>query len=108
MSEPRERLLVYLNHSDRLDLLADFKAIEAEAREEGMLRQLERSLQDEHNEPVVLGAKARGLDVEKLRQRDSQSEPDEYWTGWNDALDAVKRLSVEPGAFSDSFDGTPT
>jgi len=30
--------------------------------------------------------------VERLRQRDAQSEPDDYWTGWNDALDKVLAL----------------
>jgi len=34
---------------------------------------------------------APALDVlERLRQRDSQSEPDDYWTGWNDAIDRCK------------------
>jgi hypothetical protein len=40
--------------------------------------------------PDAEGLRAAADRIERLRQRDPTSDPDDYWTGWNDALDKAK------------------
>jgi len=71
------------------------EARKTKARMDALAKRL-REPAEQHDENVRLAERARILlAVEVRRQLDAQSEPDDYWTGWNDALDAALLAALE-------------